>query len=164
MCSIGLKRLSSRGNWSSLLSLSNHSSSVRRYFMLSFASSRAVNTSLHSRANVVQYVLFERSSARSTRRMRFDCSWSKIELRLFALFFQNAISTSGVGCMPCLSCDSGSCLSTLLICFVHVMMAPSSSEMRFFPFEVSFTSSGGIGSRVSPLTWPHRIVVDERNV
>ena len=55
-------------------------------------------------------------------------------------------------------------MSTPLICLVHVMIAPSSSEMRFLPLDESFTSSGGIGSRVSPLTWPQRMVVDERKV
>ena len=51
-------------------------------------------------------------------------------LRLPALERQNSISTSGVGWRPALSSDSGSCFSTFLICFVHVMTAPSSRWTR----------------------------------
>ena len=169
MWSMGLKSSWRPGKSSSLLRRPNQTSSVRRYFMLSFDSSLAVYTSLHSLENVVQYVDFAKSNARSTRRIRCDlpskrshgsaylcqfvatprtkvilsvkvgqalqkntlisslvytkdtlyshpshtpvyldsptqsrgrwlnyCNWSKIEFKLFALCFQNSISTSGL--------------------------------------------------------------------
>jgi hypothetical protein len=40
------------------------------------------------------------------------------------LFFQNSISVRGSGCLSPLRALSGSCFSTFLIYFVHVMIAP----------------------------------------
>mmetsp|Transcript_61979 Transcript_61979/g.109050 ORF Transcript_61979/g.109050 Transcript_61979/m.109050 type:complete len:300 (+) Transcript_61979:31-930(+) len=165
ICSMGLNSSTVLGKSSSPLRDWNQYSSVRRYLVLSLASVRAVNTSRHRRAKVVQYVLLDWSRARNTRRMRGPCSCSKMLLRLLALLRQKSISTSGVGCMPCLSWDSGSCFNTLRICFVQVIMAPSNREMRFLPVDgPPLRSMGGMGSLVSPLICPHRIVVLERKL
>jgi len=134
---------------------------------------------LHSRANVVQYVLLALSSALITRLVLGLWSWSNIELRLSDFFFQNSISTSGVGWRPSFSCVSGSCLSTSLICFVQVTTVLSRSEIRLPRDDdddddieddgTAFSSSssppsysGGVGSRVSALTWPQSMDDEER--
>ena len=165
MCSIGLKSPTVLGKSSSPLRDWNQNSRVRKYFVLSFASILAVKTSLHNLANVVQYVLFDWSKARSTRLILGPWSWSKMLFKFAALFFQNSISTYGVGCRPCFSCDSGSCFSTLRICFVHVMIAPSSKDILFFPvLGPPERSIGGMGSLVSPFIWPQRMVVLDRKL
>ena len=165
MCSMGLNNSTVFGKSSSSLSDRNQNSKVRRYLVLSLASMRAEKTSLQSLAKVVQYVLFDWSRARSTRRMRGPWSCSNMLFKLLALLRQKSIFISGVGCVPCFSCDSGSCLRTLLICLVHVMIAPSSREILFLPVDgPPLKSIGGIGSIVSPLICPHRIVVLDKKL
>ena len=81
-------------------------SSVRRYFMLSLASMRAVNTSRQRRAKVVQYVLFDWSSARSTfGSLRLSCS--KMEFKFMALFFQKRSPRPGSGARPASAVTQG---------------------------------------------------------
>ena len=65
-CIMGLNRAIKLGNSSTVFSCSNQSWSVFKYFTLSFASWRALKTSLHSFAKGVQYVDLFASKNRNT--------------------------------------------------------------------------------------------------